>query len=83
MCGGNFGSEKSYAFVTSVPLEILHFALVFLRGAFGRKGAEIAPFAGARIFLARIQPIFAGGEFADHEELPRSELNRFARGAFL
>lgn len=50
----------------SMPLEILHGALVLLgRGARG-KGAEIAPFACLRILLARIQPVLSGRELSDH-----------------
>jgi hypothetical protein len=45
----------------SVALEILHFALVFLRCTLGREGAEVAPFAGVRVLFAGIEPIFAGG----------------------
>ena len=51
----------------SMPLEILHFALVLLGGLARGKRAEVAPLAGARIGLARVEAVFAGGEFADHE----------------
>src|SRR5262249_36280815 len=52
---------------TSSSLEILHGALVLLRGGAAGKGAEIAPLAGVRILFARIEPVFAGGEFANHD----------------
>ena len=44
----------------SMPLEILHGALVLLRRRARREGAEIAPPPGPRIFLARIEPVLAG-----------------------
>jgi hypothetical protein len=46
-----------------MALEILDLALVLLRRFFGGESAEIAALAGARIFPARIESIFAGGEF--------------------
>jgi len=49
-----------------MPLEKLHGALVLLRRGTAPKGAEITPPAGLRIYLARIEPVFAGGELADH-----------------
>jgi hypothetical protein len=53
-----------------MPFEILHGALVLLRRRAAGEGAEIAPPAGLRIFLARIEPIFARGELADHWRAP-------------
>jgi hypothetical protein len=50
-----------------MPLEKLHGALVLRRRGAAPKGAEIAPPAGLRIFLAGIEPVFAGGELADHD----------------
>src|SRR5438105_538684 len=50
----------------SMTLEKLHGALVLLRGGTAAKGAEIAPPAGLRIDFARIEPVFAGGELANH-----------------
>src|SRR5689334_11368106 len=50
----------------SAPLEILHGALVLLRGGAAGKGAEIAPLASLRIYFARIEPVFAGRKFANH-----------------
>src|ERR1700730_1816884 len=50
----------------SMPLEILHRALVLLRGGAAGAGADIAAPAGARILLARIEPVFAGRQFANH-----------------
>src|SRR5437899_533201 len=49
-----------------MPLEKLHGALVLRRRGTAPKSAEIAPPAGLRIFLAGIEPVFAGGELADH-----------------
>jgi hypothetical protein len=53
-----------------MPLKILDIALVLLCGLFGGKGAEVASLSGARIFLARIESVFAAGEFADHRCTP-------------
>jgi hypothetical protein len=39
----------------------------------GFKRAEIFPFARSRIFLARIQPIFAGFQFPNHNDFHRSD----------
>jgi hypothetical protein len=49
-----------------MPLEKLYGALVLLRRGAAAKGAEIAPPADLWIFLARVEPVFAGGELADH-----------------
>jgi hypothetical protein len=53
-----------------VPFEILHGALVLLRRGARIEGAEIAAPAGLRILLARIEPVFAGRQFADHGDAP-------------
>src|ERR1019366_4647103 len=52
--------------VTSMPLEILHRAFVPLGRRARIEGAEIAAPAGLRVFLARIEAVFAGGKLADH-----------------
>ena len=49
-----------------MPLEILHLALVALGRGAGIESAEIAALAGLRVCLARVEPVFAGGELADH-----------------
>jgi hypothetical protein len=49
-----------------VALEILDFALVFLGEFAGREGPEVAAPTGLRIGLARVQPVIAGLQFADH-----------------
>ena len=54
----------------SMPLEVLDLTLVSLRGPLGSEGAEIAALAGARTFLARIEPVLPAGEFADHRRSP-------------
>ena len=43
---------------------------VFFGGGAGGKGAEVAAFAGFGVFLAGVETVFAGGEFADHDEPP-------------
>jgi hypothetical protein len=52
-----------------MPLEILHRALVLLRGGTAGERAEIAPPAGPRILPARVQPVLSGRELADHPDL--------------
>lgn len=59
-----------------VVLEKLHRALVrFGRGA-GLEGSEVAALAGPGIGLARVQPEFAGGQFADHGESAGEDVAR-------
>jgi len=43
-----------------MPFEILNRAFVFLRRSLCLKRAEISSFPSLRIFLARIQAVFAG-----------------------
>src|SRR5262249_27581766 len=50
-----------------MPLEILHRALVPLRGGARTESAEIAAPPGLRILLARIEPVFARAKLADHD----------------
>ena len=47
-------------------LEVLHLTLVLLSLFHRGEGAEIAALTGRRIFLARIEAVFSGFEFADH-----------------
>src|ERR1700744_2788641 len=49
-----------------MPFEVLHRALVGLGLLPRRKGPQVATLAGFRILLARVQPVFARREFADH-----------------
>jgi hypothetical protein len=49
-----------------MPLEVLHIALVLFGCGARFESAEIAAFAGLRIELAGIEPVFAGLQFADH-----------------
>jgi hypothetical protein len=53
-----------------MPLEILHRPLVLLGHGAAGEGAEIAPSPGLRVYFARIEPVFAGGELADHGGIP-------------
>jgi hypothetical protein len=57
-----------------MPLEVLHRALVFLGGGSSFEGAKIATVFGLGIELPRVQTIFAGTEFADHES-PSFQIN--------
>src|SRR5690348_5258429 len=50
-----------------MALEVLHGALVFLGGGARREGAEIPSPPRFGIRLARIQPVLAGSELADHD----------------
>src|SRR5262249_48459002 len=73
------GLDALYAAVREVParlvpLEVLHLALVLLRRTFAGEGCEVAPLAGAWTFLARIEPVLAGLEFADHGPISRAHL---------
>src|SRR4249919_2543780 len=54
----------------SVPLEVLHFAFVLFGLPAGLERAEVAALVGFRVELARVQAIFAAGEFADHRDPP-------------
>src|SRR5204862_6476898 len=67
----------SFAIGASVPLEVLHFALVLLGLVARREGAEVAALAGLRIGLARVQAVLAGLELADH----RRAFGAFSRHA--
>ena len=65
-----------------MALEILDFALVFLRGFLAVECAEVAALAGLRIFLAGIEPSLAASQLADHRPssaLPPRRLKRARR----
>ena len=51
-----------------MPFEILNRAFVLLRRSLAVERAEIFSFARSRIFLAGIQPIFAGFQFPNHKD---------------
>src|SRR4051794_11044285 len=51
---------------SSMPLEVLHRVLVLERGRARRKRSEIAPLAGFRVLLARIEAVLARRKLADH-----------------
>src|SRR5262249_50382140 len=63
-------TESTAIRLASVPFEILHRALVAFGSSARLEGAEIAPLAGLRIDLARVQPVLAAFEFSDHRFLP-------------
>jgi hypothetical protein len=52
-----------------VLLEVLNFLLVLLGLFEVRECAKISPFARRLFFLARIQPVLAGLELANHTEM--------------
>jgi hypothetical protein len=45
--------------ISTVPLEVLHFAFVLLSGGAGFKRSEVASAACAPVFLSRIQSVLA------------------------
>src|SRR5437870_3704974 len=53
----------------SVPLEELDLSLVVQRGFARIERAQVAPLAGLGIDPARVDPVLAGSEFADHRVL--------------
>jgi hypothetical protein len=61
-----------------MPLEILNRAFVFLRRCLAIERAEIFSFARFRILLARIQTIFAGFQFPNHNN-PLGALTRLRK----
>src|SRR5205085_5526543 len=52
----------------SMPLEILHRALVLFRRRAGFEGAKVAALAGFRVDFAGIEPVFARLQFSDHRK---------------
>ena len=58
------GREASGA--ASMPLEILHGALVLFSGYARFEGAEIAALAGLRVQFSGIEPVFARLQLSDH-----------------
>src|SRR5205823_4587988 len=50
----------------SMVFEVLHGPLVLLGLGAGGESTEVAAFAGARIELARVEPVLARFQFADH-----------------
>jgi hypothetical protein len=59
--------------------EILHGAFVFLGGGARGEGSEVVALAGFGIFLARVEPVFAGFELADHRKENSHARARFPR----
>src|SRR5262249_48902983 len=64
---GRVRSRMNNLLLISPPLEELDRALVSLGGGTARECPEIASPAGFRIFLPRIESIFARRESADHD----------------
>jgi hypothetical protein len=48
-----------------------------LRGFPSGECPKIAPLAGFRIFLPRVEPVFSGGQFANHVHLTRYQRFRY------
>jgi hypothetical protein len=53
-----------------VPLEVLNLTFVFCRSGTGFESAEISAPLRFRVDFARVQPIFAARELADHGFVP-------------
>src|SRR3546814_2155112 len=69
-----FPLSREHGFANAIalmPLEILDFALVLLRGGLGVERAEVPALAGLRILLARIDAV-TRFELADHGLSPRA-----------
>jgi hypothetical protein len=49
-----------------MPLEVLHFAFMFLGTLKRIESAQVPAFAGFGVRFARVQAVFTGFEFADH-----------------
>ena len=56
-----------------MPFEILHRTLMALRRGAAIEGAEITSPPGLRVYFARIEPVFAGRQLADHGDFSLSE----------
>jgi hypothetical protein len=52
-----------------MPLKVLNCSLVFPGCSLGLERSQIPALSSSRIFLSRVQPIFAGPEFPDHAVL--------------
>ena len=57
------------ASLSAAALEELDRALVLFGGGPGLERPEVAALAGLRVFLAGVEAVFAGLEFADHMQL--------------
>ena len=55
-----------HGFSLLMAFEILHCALMGFGLAERRKSSQVAAFAGLRVFLARIQSVLTGFQFANH-----------------
>src|SRR3546814_20979108 len=53
--------------IASVPLEVLDFAFVLLRGLLAVEGAEVPALADLLVLAARVDAVFPGFELADHD----------------
>jgi hypothetical protein len=62
-----------------MAFKVLHCLLVFLRRSLCLEGTEISSLTRLRIFLAGIQPVFAGFEFPDHDSIGYSQMKSTPR----
>src|ERR1700741_2522439 len=65
-------ANQTRRMAASVALEVLHRALMLLGRRARLECAEVAPAAGLRVGFARIKPVSAGFELADHRRLQSS-----------
>jgi hypothetical protein len=63
--------SSGFKTVLTDALEILHVFFVLLGGLARLERAEVSAFSGLGIFLARIEPLLARRQFADHAVLLR------------
>jgi hypothetical protein len=62
-----------------MAFKVLHCVLVFFRGSFRLKRAKISSLSRLRIFLAEIEPVFAGFQLPDHWSIGYSQMKSTPR----
>src|SRR4029450_6368088 len=62
-----------------MAFKVLPCLLVFFRGSFRLKRAKISSLSRLRIFLAGMQPVFAGFQLADHCSIGYSQMKSSPR----
>src|SRR5689334_21466889 len=76
---GPASRQKTITASGSVALEILDVALMFLRCRKTVEGAQVAALAGFGVLLARLEPVLAASQFADHDSILSVNRKRVAR----
>src|SRR5262249_60429405 len=70
------GGALGWPLGLAVPFEVLDGALVLLGSFARREGAEVLALARLRSLLARVEPVLAAGELANHRSLLRTRPGR-------